>query len=196
MLTRYYCIENQVNPPPPPPPEPEFDEEEEKKERGDRDANGWDISDDEEEEDSKWLEDDPADEIYNYGSVYFPLRNKDGDPTPVLAEFANKVTMVRTGFACFDFAGPEKIDETMDGFYLLCEPTATFPSDETLQQVFESHGRHIVDRIDDKSAFVVYENLQGNLEAIKELIKEQLASGVVVETISDYVKKLNTLSLN
>lgn len=187
-------IENQVNPPPPPPPEPE-NVEEEKKERGDREANGWDISDDEEEEDSKWLEDDPADEIYNYGSIYYPLRDKNGEPTPVLAEFANKVTMVRTGFVCFDFAGPEKIDETIDGFYLLCEPTATFPSDEALQQVFESHGKHIVDRIDEKSAFVVYENLQGNIDATKQLIIEQLPSGVVVETIADYVKKVNALSL-
>ncbi|KAI9323594.1 ribonuclease H-like domain-containing protein [Dichotomocladium elegans] len=194
FLKIHSYMEMQINPPKPPAPAPEPEvPEEEKKTRGRRDENGWDISDDEEEDDQNWLAEE-EEEVYNYGSTYFPLRDKAGAPTAVLAEYVNKAAMVRTGYVCFDFVNAERIDVGVDGFHILL-PTRTgkaFPTEEALSEIFAEYGKYAVEMIDEMSAFVFYENLRGGSSKVKPLLEERLSGtpceGLVIQTIVDYCK--------
>lgn len=189
-------LEMQRKPPTPlePKPEPTNKKAEsyhEEKHRGTE--GGWDISDDE-GEDPNWLTDDvPEDEeeVYNHGSIRFPLQDENGEPTPVVKEYVNKATMVRTGFECFDFVDTEKIDETADAFHVY---RSSRPIPRTLVfDCFAEFGKHIVDFVDDHTAFVVYENLTQDHETVKRKVTERLEAdasgdgdGVVVETMAEY----------
>ncbi|KAI9270549.1 ribonuclease H-like domain-containing protein [Phascolomyces articulosus] len=137
LLKLHSHLEIQANPPPPETPEEEKQEEEVESEKDEvpeekrklrGNTGGWNISDDEEGEDANWLASDDEDDqinqdddedIYNYGSTRYPLTDHETrKPTSVIAGFVNKVVMVRTAFEYFDFANPERIDPTLETFYI------------------------------------------------------------------------------
>ncbi|KAI8145513.1 CAF1 family ribonuclease-domain-containing protein [Fennellomyces sp. T-0311] len=205
FLKLHSYLELQANPPPSTPepesePEPEPEEEipeEERKRRGN--TGGWDISDDEEGEDPKWLESEDEDEfnqgdeeeVYNYGSTRYALFDQDNNPTPILSEFVNKVTMVRTPFKCFDFVNPEVVDHTYDLFYL--QSTQAL-SESDLLEVFSEHGKCIINMIDKSHAFAAFENLIEKQDTVKTKVLEQLSTRdithVQIETMEEYSKRL------
>ncbi|ORY97393.1 CAF1 family ribonuclease-domain-containing protein [Syncephalastrum racemosum] len=178
--------------------EEEEEEEEEKEERHRGTEGGWDVSDQEEEEDRAWLdsdeekqeqvdEEEKEEEVYNYGSVRFPLINDDGKVPEALSEYVNKVTIVRTGFAYFDFVNPEAIQETAGTFYI---SSGTELPRALVYDAFGAFGKHIVDMTDANSGFVVYEYLKQDPDHVKAAVAQQLhdagVEGLTIMTVSEY----------
>lgn len=182
--------------------EEEEEEQEEKEQRHRGTEGGWDVSDqEEEEEDRAWLDSDEEEEqveeeeeVYNYGSVRFPLLDGDGHVPKALSAYVNKVTLVRTGFAYFDFVNPEAITETAGTFYV--SSTTELPR-PLVYDAFAAFGKHIVDMIDATSGFVVYEYLKHNPDHVKAAVVKQLHDAgkedVTILTVAEYCAKQKQL---
>ncbi|KAG2228303.1 hypothetical protein INT45_011095 [Circinella minor] len=214
LLKLHSYLEIQANPPPPEEPEEEEKEEEEEEEipeeeqkhRGNTD--GWDISDDEEGEDAAWLEseeedqinqDDDEEDIYNYGSTRYPILDENGKPTSIIADYINKVVMVRTAYVCFNFTDPETIDSTGDAFHIINTARNPLPSPSVLLDLFSEFGKCIIDtpnkNVEENAyeTFVVFENLKGEANAIKQKMAEKLTAqqeDIQIQTIAEYSEKL------
>lgn len=188
------CIESLANPPQPPPAEEETQQQQkqetdEKKTRGNQ--GGWDISDDEQGDDPRWLEDnsdnDEQSDVYNYGSIRYPIMDENGQPTALVSRFINKAAMVRTGFECFDFVNPEMIDATGYAFHVTCT-SGDLPI-QHICNIFAQFGKSIVDPTSHVSAFVIYERLDMDSGALKEAALHQLGQEFTVETAAEYLAK-------
>ncbi|KAI9010900.1 ribonuclease H-like domain-containing protein [Phycomyces nitens] len=172
-------------------PEEEVEPVEEKPKEKEKYDDGWEKSDDE-EQDPNWLND--TEEIYNHGSTKVDLMNDQGKPVAVLEDYINKANMVRTGFEYFNFVNPEVITRQSNTFYV---STNSGPiSCDAVSELFESFGKNIVDVIDNMSAFVVYENLREKPAIVKESVMQKAAakSGAVhdltIKTVGEYLDSI------
>lgn len=127
------------------------------------DADGWDISD--QEEDTEWnLEE--MEEIYNYGSIRVDLTNAEGKMDNVLKNIDNKVAIVRTAYDYFDFVNPEVITPQSNAIKV-SYPIGTVFTKETAARLFSKYGKHIVEPNDDTSSYVVFENLKETVQDVE-----------------------------
>lgn len=151
-----------------PTPKEEEDIEEEPKQRK-VDADGWDITDDEDNEpESEWNLDE-VEEIYNYGTTRVDLINSDGCMDNVLKNINNKAAIVRTAFDYFDFTKPEVITVQSNAIHV-SYPLGTEFTKETAFTLFSKYGKHIVEPNDDTSSFVIFENLKQPIENMGDFI--------------------------
>ncbi|KAI7902881.1 ribonuclease H-like domain-containing protein [Cokeromyces recurvatus] len=149
-------------------------EEEEGKERK-VDADGWEISESENEEDSEW--DKPIEEeVYNYGSIRVDLNNE------ILSDIMNKTALVRTAFSCFDFVSPEPLVNQTNTFHVLAKTTTQHFPKELAHDFFSRYGKYIIenDCHNPQAAFVVFENL-------KEDPLKIVGDKFVITPISEYL---------
>jgi poly(A)-specific ribonuclease len=125
------------------------------------DADGWDISEEEEEENgetSQWDLNEEED-VYNYGSIRIDLLNKDGKMDNVLLSINNKTALVRTAYDCFDFVSDEIISNQSNAIHVSYAPGSIFTK-EVAALLFSKYGKHIVEANDNQSSFVIFENLR------------------------------------
>ncbi|KAI7889260.1 ribonuclease H-like domain-containing protein [Mucor mucedo] len=152
---------------------PEKVEEEEKEEEVKAtkvDADGWDITDDEEEEaaESAWNIDE-VEEVYNYGTTRVDLVNADGKMDNVLKNINNKAAIVRTAYDYFDFTQPEVITVQSNAVHV-AYPRGTSMDKAMAARLFSKYGKHILEPIDDTSCYIIFENLRVPVENIDEII--------------------------
>lgn len=122
------------------------------------DADGWEISDEEDDTNAGW--DDDEEEVFNYGSVRVDLKND------TLSSVKNKTALVRTAFTCFDFVQPQTVSKKADGIHVAYPPGTVFTKQEA-NDLFAQYGKHIIEVIDDTSSFVIFEDFVGNINDIK-----------------------------
>lgn len=136
------------------------------------DADGWDISEDEQEngETSQW-DINEEEEVYNYGSIRVDLLNKNGKMDNVLNSINNKTALVRTAFDYFDFVSDEIVSNQSNTINVSYASGSTF-TEEVAASLFSKYGKHIVEPNNDKSSFVIFENLRVNPNDIKIEIEE------------------------
>lgn len=128
------------------------------------DADGWEISDSDDQGDNSAWDNDEEEDVYDYGSIQIDLTNKLGKMDNVLKSVKNKTALVRTAFNCFDFVQNEQLSKKMDGVHV------SYPSGTVIikeDNVFSPHGKHIIEVIDDKSSFVVFEDFKGDINEIQ-----------------------------
>lgn len=156
----------------------EAKEEEEPKPRK-VDADGWDISESEDDRDESQWNMEEEEEVFNYGSVRVDLSNSDGSMDDVFNGIMNRTSLVRTAYDYFDFVHPETIS-TNNGGILISYPTGTEFNKDVSRSLFSKYGKHIVEKINDTSSFVVFENLKEPVV----LSDNELYN---IQTISDYI---------
>lgn len=123
------------------------------------DADGWDITDDEDDSpESQWNMDE-VEEVYNYGTTRVDLINTDGSMDNVLKNINNKAAIVRTAYDYFDFTKPEVITVQSNAVHV-AYPSGTEFNKETAATLFSKYGKHIVEPKDDTSSYVIFENLR------------------------------------
>ncbi|KAI8994548.1 ribonuclease H-like domain-containing protein [Pilobolus umbonatus] len=145
------------------------------------DADGWEISDDEEEIDPNWTKDE--EEIFNYGSIKVNLVDKNGEVDPSLSGVVNKTSIVRTGYECFDFVHKEPILNQSNIIYVQYEKDNPL-TQEDAEKMFHPYGNYVVERNDDTSSFVVFENPRGSLNDVTPS-----GSEYKISPVSEYYKK-------
>lgn len=143
------------------PSKEEKEEEEEEEEPKPRkvDADGWDISESEDDRDESEWKMEEEEEVFNYGSVRVDLSNSDGSLDDVFNGIMNRTSLVRTAYDYFDFVHPETIS-TNNGGILISYPAGTKFDKDISRSLFSKYGKHIVEKINDTSSFVVFENLK------------------------------------
>jgi poly(A)-specific ribonuclease len=148
------------------------------------DADGWDISESEEEEggDSNWDINDEG-EIFNYGSTRVDLLNEDGKMDNVLLNINNKAALVRTAFDYFDFTKQEKSISGPRNAIHVTYPIGTNFDKEAAAELFTPYGKHIVEPNDETSSFVIFENLKETVENLQKNIDEKF----IIVPISEYL---------
>lgn len=142
------------------------------------DADGWEISDDE-QGGGEWDTNEDEEEVFHYGSIQVDLANKLGKMDNVLTSIKNKTALVRTAYTCFDFVEPQQISKFADGVHI------TYPAGTTKEEVhllFSPFGKHIVETIDDQSSFVVFEDFTGNLD---QVVQQATKEGWKVTKLSE-----------
>ncbi|GAA5813345.1 hypothetical protein MFLAVUS_006822 [Mucor flavus] len=135
------------------------------------DADGWDISD--QEEDNEWNMEE-EEEVYNYGSTRVDLINANGSMDNVLKNINNKVAIVRTAYDYFDFVNPEVITP-QSNVIRVSYPSGTEFTKETASRLFSKYGKHIVEPNDDISSYVVFENLKETVQDVENFIIEPVS---------------------
>ncbi|KAI8377183.1 ribonuclease H-like domain-containing protein [Choanephora cucurbitarum] len=144
-------------------------EREKEKEREKRlekkvDADGWEISEDEEEQvDSAWNDDE--EEIYNYGSIRLDIEDKQGKMSNVYSNIMNKAALVRTAFEYFDFTDQSPALGQVQALHVSHKPDFTLTK-ELADSLFLEHGKYIVEPKDDQSLYIVFENLRKDIESL------------------------------
>ncbi|KAI8082505.1 ribonuclease H-like domain-containing protein [Gilbertella persicaria] len=136
--------------------EEEKEKEKEKKRQPKIDADGWEISEEENDENSGWDDDE---EIYNYGSIRLDLENKQEKMDHVFSTIMNKAALVRTAFNCFDFLSQPDFSDQFQVFHVSHMSDAVF-SEQIASLLLSKYGKHIVEPNDDQSSFVIFENLR------------------------------------
>lgn len=135
------------------------------------DADGWEISDDEDEngqvadETSNW-DLDEEEEVYNYGSIRVDLANKDGKMDNVLSSITNKTALVRTAFDCFDFVQQEPITNQRNTILVKYNADTVFDT-ATAESLFAEYGKFIIEPNDACSSFVIFESYRDDPQNIK-----------------------------
>ncbi|KAI8979260.1 ribonuclease H-like domain-containing protein [Mycotypha africana] len=127
------------------------------------DADGWDISDEDNADDHGWNEEEDSD-VFDYGSVRLNLTDIYKDS--ILSDITNKAALVRTAYEYFDFAGSEHISPNVDALYIIKKKEGAPFNEEILSALFSKYGKHIIEVNDHNSAFVVFERLQDKIETI------------------------------
>lgn len=122
------------------------------------DADGWDISESEDEAGSSWNINE-EEEVFNYGSTKVNLVNPNGKVDYVLEDVINKAALVRTAYDYFDFGKKETISVNSN-VIRVSYPVGTEFTKETALPLLSKYGKYIVEDIDDSSSFVVFENLR------------------------------------
>lgn len=131
------------------------------------DADGWDISESEDEEgESQWDINDEGD-IYNYGSIRVDLINLGGNMNNVLSNINNKAALVRTAFDYFDFSKQEIVPQQSDAIHVSYPIGTTFDKD-IARELFSKYGKHVVEPSDEKSSLVIFENLKEKIEDLQK----------------------------
>ncbi|CEP09708.1 hypothetical protein [Parasitella parasitica] len=178
---KYAAIEAQIL------AEQEVREREKEKQRQPKvDADGWEISDSEDDQaanESNWDLDE--EEVYNYGSIRVDLENRHGSMDNIFSSIINKTALVRTAFDCFDFAGPEVISNQSNTILVKYSDGTAFDK-ATAEFLFSKHGKFIIEPNDTSSSFVVFENLRDNPLDIILDNKE-----FTVVPIAHYLEKFN-----
>lgn len=123
------------------------------------DADGWDISEDDDHDETSQWDINEEEEVYNYGSIRVDLLNKNGKMDNVLNSINNKTALVRTAFDYFDFVANEIVSNQSNAIHVSYAPGSTFTK-EIAASLFSKYGKHIVEPNNDQSSFVIFENLR------------------------------------
>ncbi|KAL7319386.1 hypothetical protein PS15m_002525 [Mucor circinelloides] len=130
------------------------------------DADGWEISDDEDHNNDNSTWDMIEEETYNYGSIRVDLANKNGAMDNVLKSIINKTALVRTAFDCFDFEAPEIVTNQSNTILVKYSADTTFDM-ATAESLFLDYGKFIIEPNDACSSFVIFEKYRQDPTTIK-----------------------------
>lgn len=133
------------------------------------DADGWDITDEEDEAPESAWNMDEVEEVYNYGTTRVDLVNEDGSMDNVLKNINNKAAIVRTAYDYFDFTKPEVITVQSNAVHVAYPQNTAFDKDMATQ-LFSKYGKHIIEPIDETSCYIIFENLKESIENIGDII--------------------------
>ncbi|KAG1458204.1 hypothetical protein G6F46_003316 [Rhizopus delemar] len=142
-------------------------------------SDGWEVTDDDEEEDKgNWYEDGEDEEIYNYGSTEVDLFVDNNTVSPILKNSINKAALVRSAFDYLDFINNEAITNQRSAFYVTYKQTPL--NTERLEALFSKHGKYVIEECDDTSCFIVFEKIPVDFNV------EEIDSDFTVVPISRY----------
>lgn len=160
--------------------EEEKEEEEEEPEQRKVDADGWDISESEDDRDESQWKMEEEEEIFNYGSIRVDLSNADGTMKDVFDSIMNRAALVRTAYDYLDFVNSETISTNNSGIHI-SYPASTEFNKDVAHSLFSKYGKHIVESLNDTSSFVIFENLKEPVA----LSDNELYN---IQTISDFIR--------